>query len=220
MFLVTAQGNARPVGHDELASFSPYVIPDEPQVHDMAFVRPEKQVIAFENLLKNREVFAHQVPGIVLHENIGITTAGLEVHDVPDFYEMQAFLCGKRQGVRNLVRREPAHLLDLFRRGHDFVVDELVKGFAQFVLVHGLHEVIEGVETQGLDGILVVSGCKHYLEIDFIELLEHLETAQERHFDVEENQVGPVFVDEVLGLCTFLGRIQDRYIREFFEHVL
>src|SRR5262252_1074849 len=64
----------------------------------------------------------------------------------------------------------------------------------------GLEHIIDSICIKGADGILVVSRSKDDIR-RFGELRQEIESAQARHFDVEQDHIGP-------GIAKDLKRIQ------------
>ena len=79
---------------------------------------------------------------------------------------------------------------------------DLVERELQAVGLNGLHEVIDRVDAEGLDGVLAVRGDKddRGRVLELVERLGELHAARLWHRDVEEHDVG-------LGLHELLDRL-------------
>ena len=85
--------------------------------------------------------------------------------------------------------------------GFDFLFCFL-DGFGYAGLVKGLEDVVDGVDVEGLDGIVVEGGGKddvRHFELALDEFLEHAKAIETGHLDVEEEQVRRMLFDEIDG---------------------
>ncbi|MNL44219.1 hypothetical protein D3C87_1667790 [compost metagenome] len=73
-------------------------------------------------------------------------------------------------------------------------VPDLFNGFQQPIVLHRFQQVIHRIFFKSTDRILVISCRKHH-QRHFCKLGKHFEAIQQRHFNVEKNNVGLVFVD-------------------------
>jgi hypothetical protein len=75
-------------------------------------------------------------------------------------------------------------------------------GFGDAGLVKRLEDVVNGVDVEGLDGVVVESGGKDdvgHFELALNEFFEHAEAIKAGHLDVEKEQVGRMLFDEIDG---------------------
>jgi len=103
--------------------------------------------------------------------------------------------------------------------GFDFAFDAL-NGFGDAGLVEGLEDVVDGVHVEGLDGVVVKGRGEDDVgnfEFALDELLEDAEAVETRHLDIEEDEVGIVFLDEVDGVESVFALGQKIDFREAFE---
>jgi len=86
--------------------------------------------------------------------------------------------------------------------GFDFAFDAL-NGFGDAGLVERLENIVDGIHVESLDGVVVESGGEDNVrnfEVAFNEFLEDAEAVETGHLDVEENEIGIVFLDEIDGV--------------------
>jgi hypothetical protein len=103
--------------------------------------------------------------------------------------------------------------------GFDFAF-YFLNGFREAGFIEGLEDVVDGVNIEGLDGIVVEGGGEDDVrdfEFPFDEFLEDAETVEAGHLDVEENEVGGVFLDEVDGVEAVFALSQEVNFGEGFE---
>ena len=72
-------------------------------------------------------------------------------------------------------------------------------GLGEACFVERLEDVVDGTDFEGLHGVLIEGGGEDdvrdfHLALD--ELFEDAETIEAGHFDVEENEIGDMFLDE------------------------
>jgi hypothetical protein len=88
--------------------------------------------------------------------------------------------------------------------GFDFAF-HFLNGFGEAFLVEGLEDVVDGVDVEGLDGIVIEGGGEDNVrdfQFAFGEFLEDAKAIEAGHLDIEEDQVRGVFFDEIDGVET------------------
>lgn len=105
--------------------------------------------------------------------------------------------------------------------GFDFFFGFL-DGFGDAGLVEGFQDVIDGVDVEGLHGVVVEGGGEddvRHFEFALDEFLEDAEAVEAGHLDIEEDEVGGVFLDEIDGFEAVFALADERDFREGFEKV-
>ena len=86
--------------------------------------------------------------------------------------------------------------------------------------VEGLKDIVDGVNVKGLNGVMVEGGSEDNVR-DFKfalhEFLEDAEAIESGHLDVEKDEVGVVFLDEVEGFDAIFAVAEDVNLREGFS---
>jgi hypothetical protein len=103
--------------------------------------------------------------------------------------------------------------------GIDFAFGAL-DGFGDASFVERLEDVVDGVDVEGLDGVLVEGGGKDDVgnfEFAFDELFQDTETVKAGHLDIEENEVGGMFFDKVDGFKAVLALAKEIDFGKGFE---
>ena len=93
-------------------------------------------------------------------------------------------------------------------------------GFGDARFVEGLEDVVDGVNVEGLDGVIVEGGGKNDLRqalFAFEKLFDHAEAVEAGHLDVEEDQVRVVLFDQGEGFEAVLALGDDVHLGKAFE---
>lgn len=97
---------------------------------------------------------------------------------------------------------------------------DFLDGFGEAGLVERFQDVIYRVHIEGLHGIVIERSGEDYVgdfEFALDELLEDAETIEAGHLDIEEDEVGIVFLDEVDGIETVFALSEEMDFGETFE---
>jgi hypothetical protein len=103
--------------------------------------------------------------------------------------------------------------------GVDFLAGAL-DGLCDAGLVEGFQYVVDGIDVEGLNGVVVEGGGEddvRYLELAFDELFEDAEAIEAGHLNVEEDEVRTVFLDEIDGFDAVFALGQEIDFGEGFE---
>jgi len=103
--------------------------------------------------------------------------------------------------------------------GFDFLFGFL-DGFGDAGFVEGLEDVIDGVDVEGLHGVLVEGGGENDVgdfELAFDQLFEDAEAVEAGHLDVEEEKVRGMLFDEIDGFEAVLALGQEINFGEGFQ---
>ena len=88
----------------------------------------------------------------------------------------------------------------------------------------GFKQVVQRSGFEGADGVLVVGGDDDDdRQGAFRQLADHVETAQNGHFQIQEDQIGPVLGDLAQGVGAVGGLTHDFHVRKraqfFAQHL-
>ena len=103
----------------------------------------------------------------------------------------------------------------------DFAAGAL-DGFGDACFVEGLEDVVDGIYVEGLDGVVIeCSGENDVRHAHFLfdKALEDTETVEAGHVDVEKNEVGRMFFDEINGFDAVFTLCDQIDFGEAFEKV-
>ena len=95
-----------------------------------------------------------------------------------------------------------------------------LNGFGDASLVEGLEDVIDGVDVEGLHGVLVKGGGENDVgdfELALYELFEDAEAVEAGHLHVEEEKVGGMLFDEIDGFEAVFALGEEMDFREGFQ---
>lgn len=138
---------------------------------------------------------------VIFEGDIGIGSGGFEAYDLVDIEDGGAF--GGADGDKGFA--EGVVILSVFGSG-DFEHSAF-----DGVGGNGFEDIVEGAEFVCADGVVFV-GCG---EDDFVmegvggKEFEEVGAFVEGHVDIEEDEVGGYFVDEVGGVGDFFGFADD-----------
>ena len=103
--------------------------------------------------------------------------------------------------------------------GIDFALGAL-DGFGDAGLVEGFQDVVDGVDVEGLHGVVVEGGGEDHVgdfEFALDDFLEDAEAVEAGHLHVEENQVGRMLLDQVESVDAVLALADEIDFGEGFE---
>ena len=90
------------------------------------------------------------------------------------------------------------------------VAPGVLQRLLEAVAAERLQQVVEGVDLEGLEGVLVVGGHEdHRRHLLGADLLDHAEAVAGRHLHVEEHQIGLLVLDRVDRLLA-VGALADQ----------
>ena len=79
--------------------------------------------------------------------------------------------------------------------------------------VHGLQQIIERRQFEGVDGVLIVGGAEDHRRPRPAERRGHIKAAGARHLNIQQHDIGSELGDPLGGLHAILGFAGDLHVR-------
>src|SRR5579863_1525566 len=207
-FFLTAAGDVDDIAvlEKDLPAVAADELADVAEVDEMTIVDP-KETIGQEEVLKVFEKAGDKQGRAVGKEELGVVGAGFDADDLADRDEFQSFIGGYGDllflgfGVADRILQDLEAFAGLAgAQGHEAGDRVLEIGDR-----HRLDEIVKCADANRIDRVLVVGGREDDLGVIVSQFLQQAEAAHLWHFDVEEENIGPVVADEEEAFFRLLG---------------